>query len=674
MKKRFSFLLSMLLCFLLFGCGDLPEEMPANEAAGVPSKVQTMLPGNPGGDTWTVFVYLCGTDLETRYGCASSNIAEMAEAAQSDNVNVILQTGGTRQWAIDAISSEELQRWRVIPGDMELVGSVPLANMGDENTLGEFLSWGVAAYPADKYACILWDHGGGSVTGIAVDELHGGDTLNLKELAAGFFRAERQFELIGFDACLMSTLETAAALSPFGRYMVASQEWEPGTGWDYSAWLSFLAENPTADGLAAGTVICDGFYEKCASGGVESLATLAVTDLSKIPALVAAFDEMAAEMKSFTVAPEKLGPLTQAMVRAENYGGNNDNEGYTNMVDLGDLTLCAEGVLTATGEAVLDGLISAIPYHVEGSGRQKSNGLSVYVPLFPDTDNMDDYAEFAAVSGEYLRFLEGIHDWQVPSGVMIGQPIAPESPASQEQFSPPVVEQVPVDSLTIAQALNVADYRLAFSTELTEDGYVLLSVEEGAETISSVAYNLFYLDEENNAINFLGSDFDVNSDETGTLYWDNFRNVWPVIGGNTCSMLSLDWGDDYILYTVPVMVNGAETNLRMLYHADTAEYEVVGTWDGIDSETGMSSRNVQKLTDGDVVEFLFAAADLDSGEASSFTFGEFTVNGPPVVEEAPLFDGVFYYQYEITDIFGNVYTSDFAVLTSLGGEITVEMD
>lgn len=673
MKKRVSFLLfMMLLCFLFSGCGDTVEDMPSNEVAEIPSKTQTMTLGNPSGDTWTVLVYLCGTDLETQYGCASANIAEMVEATQSDNVNVILQTGGTKQWAIDAISSDEVQRWRVIPDDIELVDSTPLTNMGDKNTLGEFLSWGVQTYPADKYACILWDHGGGSVTGIAVDELHGGDTLDLKEMAAGFSMADQQFELIGFDACLMSTLETAAALSPFGRYMVASQEWEPGTGWDYSVWLSFLAENPTAGGLEAGTVICDGFYEKCASSGVESLATLAVTDLSQILALVAAFDAMAAEMKGFTASPEKLQPLTQAMVRAENYGGNNDNEGYTNMVDLGDLTLCAEGVLSITADAVLDSLISAIPYHVEGSGRQKSNGLSVYVPLLADTENMDDYARLAAVSGEYLRFLEGIYDWEVPSGVMIEQPIVLEFPASQEQPAPPVVEQVPVDSLTVAQALNMADYKLSFSTELTEDGYVLLSVDEGAETISSVAYNLFYLDEENNAINFLGSDFDVNSDETGTLYWDNFRNVWPVINENTCSMLSLDWGNDYILYTVPVMVNEVETNLRMLYHADTAEYEIVGTWDGID-ETGMSSRNVQKLADGDVVEFLFAAADLDSGEASSFTFGEFTVNGAPVVEEAPLFDGVFYYQYEITDIFGNVYTSDFAVLTSHSGEITVEM-
>jgi hypothetical protein len=138
-------------------------------------------------------------------------------------------------------------------------------------------------------------------------------------------------------------------------------------------------------------------------------------------------------------------------------------------------------------------------------------------------------------------------------------------------------------------------------------------------------------------------------------------------------MVALGFTDDYILYTVPVQVNGEATNLRMLYHNATGEYEVIGTWDGIDSETGMSSREVKKLQDGDLVEFVFDAADLTTGEDASFVGGGFTVSGPVIAEEATLFDGIYYYQYEITDIFGNTYQSDFAVLESRNGEITVEM-
>lgn len=149
--------------------------------------------------------------------------------------------------------------------------------------------------------------------------------------------------------------------------------------------------------------------------------------------------------------------------------------------------------------------------------------------------------------------------------------------------------------------------------------------------------------------------------------------MWTIINDNLCEIVALGFTDDYILYTIPVQVNAEPTNLRMLYHRDTAEYEVIGTWDGIDSETGMSSREVRKLQDGDQVEFVFEAYDSTTGEDASFLGGGFTVSGPVIAEEATLFDGVYYYQYEITDIFGNTYQSDFAVMTSVSGEITVEL-
>ena len=675
MKKFLALLLATALALTLFaGCGgDLEETPPVTAPVGetpietAPVDAGTIKLSNPGGDTWTILVYLCGTDLETNGGYASINVQEMALAAQSDKVNVVFETGGTQQWAIDGIDPTQTQRWKVVPDSIELVDSQPLSNMGDAETLGNFLKWGVKTYPADKYMCLMWDHGGGSVAGIAVDELHGGDMLNLKELSLGLSMAGVQFELVGFDACLMSTMETAAALTPYARYMVASQELEPGTGWDYTAWLNALVADPTADGLAVGTTICDSFYAKCATGGTEGLATLAVTDLSKIPALTSAFNAMAAEMKGFTSSTEKLQPLTQAIVRAENYGGNNDSEGYTNMVDLGDLTLCAEGVFSDTGDALLEALFAAVPYHVAGEGRQRSNGLSIYVPLAVAEGELDSYAMLAATSGEYLRFLEGLYGWTIPEGVVISQPVFPE------ENQAPSMEQTSVDDVEAAQALNAEEFALAFTTSLTEDGSILLDMTEGADIISTVAFNLYYQDDDSNSLWYLGSDFDINQNDEGTQYWDNYRNVWTIINDNLCMMVALGFTDAYILYTVPVQVNGSPTNLRMLYHRDTAEYEVIGTWDGIDSESGMSSRDVKKLQDGDLVEFVFEAYDLTTGEDASFVGGGFTVNGAVVAEEAILFDGVYYYQYEITDIFGNVYQSDFAVLQSTNGEIVVEM-
>lgn len=40
--------------------------------------------------------------------------------------------------------------------------------------------------------------------------------------------------LIGFDACLMGSIETAAALAPYADYLIASEETEPWEGWNYA--------------------------------------------------------------------------------------------------------------------------------------------------------------------------------------------------------------------------------------------------------------------------------------------------------------------------------------------------------------------------------------------------------------------------------------------------------
>ena len=130
--------------------------------------------GDPMGDpdTWTIFVYLCGTDLESNdgYGAATGDVAQMLGADGNDDVRFVIQTGGTAEWQNEYFSADACERWVVQNQDMEMVDSVPLSNMGDPDTLADFLSWGVSEYPADKMGVVFWDHGGGSISGACFDE------------------------------------------------------------------------------------------------------------------------------------------------------------------------------------------------------------------------------------------------------------------------------------------------------------------------------------------------------------------------------------------------------------------------------------------------------------------------------------------------------------------------
>jgi hypothetical protein len=651
MKKKALCLFIVILMLFVTACAapaattDSGQDTPPaeTEASEVPKPLST------GGDTWSVFLYMCGTDLESEGGAATQNLEEIMSVSQSGKVKFIIETGGTAEWQTEGIDSESLQRWELTDGTLKLVGEQPLASMGDAQTLADFLSWGVQTYPADKYMTVFWNHGGGSATGVEFDELFGSDSLSLSELSQGIGAAGAPFEIIGFDTCLMASLENAAAISPYGRYMVASEELEPGGGWDYAAWLQYLCDHPEENGLDIGKAICDSYMAKCEAYDEGEMATLSVTDLSAIPDLAEKFDAMAGEMTGVTQDMPSLQSFIQGSQRAENYGGNNDDEGYTNMVDLGDLVINTESVLSQTADSLLDSLFAAVQYNVKGASRSEANGLSVYFPLAINNDELSTYAVTAATSDSYLRFIEAVTDWQVPQG--------------EAETAPEVSAPVQQD-----------DYEVQLATKVTDDGFFALDILSGMESVASVTFSIYYMDYEYNEYMLLGIDNDIVGDWDKGSFVDNFRGVWPTINGNYCAPTLLAETDEYNLYTIPILLNGEQTNLRAAYIWDTQEdghFEIYGAWDGIDSDTGMSAKDILKLKDGDEVKMLFDSVNWDTGEEVTYEMGSFVVSGDTVMEESDLLDGEYLYQYIVTDVFGRVTYSDQAIMERKDGEIFV---
>ena len=123
-----------------------------------------------------------------------------------------------------------------------------------------------------------------------------------------------------------------------------------------------------------------------------------------------------------------------------------------------------------------------------------------------------------------------------------------------------------------------------------------------------------------------------------------------------------------------MLLNGRETNLRAEYHWDDESYTLLGVYDGMDPDTGMASRDIRPLEDGDVIEPLFTCIDADTGEVFYSTLDEITVHGGLVIEESALEDGDYLYQFEVTDVFGRVTVSDSALMVCEAGEIYVYLD
>ena len=150
--------------------------------------------------------------------------------------------------------------YEICNGKMTLADTLENGNMGDGDVLSDFLRWGAKNYPAAKNGLVLWNHGGGSVSGVCFDE-RTDDSLSLREIDAALYNTRSvmtdDYEFIGFDACLMATAENALMLDKHADYLVASEETEPGIGWYYTDWLTKLGKNTSEPTVETGKNIVE---------------------------------------------------------------------------------------------------------------------------------------------------------------------------------------------------------------------------------------------------------------------------------------------------------------------------------------------------------------------------------------------------------------------------------
>ena len=211
----------------------------------------------------TIMIYMIGSNLESKYVAASNDIKEMINSqADFKNINILLYTGGTKTWHMEEISSDENAIFKVTASGLEKVEEYPIMDIGNADTLTTFIEYGYENYKAEHYSLILWNHGGGPIYGYGYDEYNKTNSLTLLELKTALenspFHANNKLEFIGFDACLMATAEIAYILSDYADYMIASQEVEPGSGWNYS----FLGNiKPSTTTYEIGKNIVDSYIE-----------------------------------------------------------------------------------------------------------------------------------------------------------------------------------------------------------------------------------------------------------------------------------------------------------------------------------------------------------------------------------------------------------------------------
>jgi hypothetical protein len=384
---------------------------------------------------WTVMVYLNADNNLESFGI--TDFEEMARVGSSPKVNVVVQMDRTPGFSTKYGDWTQTLRFKVekdmAPTPQNAVADMGELNMGDGQTLTDFVKWGMATYPAQKYMLIIWDHGDGwrLLNTVAVNlppaqreqlrafrvqqvgslrELNvdigrdvsvipsdraipspvraashddtSGDKLYNRETAEALLKAlgGKKLDVLGFDACLMGGVETAYAFRDVAKVFVGSEELEPGDGWDYSDWLAKLQAKPEMDGNALGATVVESYKTQYVQS--DKATTLSAVDLSKISGVAQAVSATADALKASLGSdlPHVISARNACKEYAPGYGLHNIDwvcftDALTALPVQNSVKLAAKQSASLLKDAVIANYAGAA--RTAGFG---SNGLSLYFP------------------------------------------------------------------------------------------------------------------------------------------------------------------------------------------------------------------------------------------------------------------------------------------------------
>lgn len=355
-----------------------------------------------GGQSATVLIYMNGSDLESDNGSATEDIREMLQASYSDQVNVLIETIGTRRWSSRyRIASDRTQRYRVLEDELELVDdSLGQQACTEAESLADFIEWGASEYPAERYMLILWGHGAGPVYGFGYDEHQDEEeSLTMDEMQAALKKGGVYFDFIGMDCCIMSCLELCCAMYDFCDYMILSEDFESGLGWDYTGWLNCLSEDPSIETQALGRVIIDDMVEDNEQDRYGDSSTLALLDESYMKLLYTAWVE-------FAYANEDALLDANYSTRIERKGRAYDDYSMDDYY-VTDIMALAQNVSAQETEALAAALDLAVAYYRCTEDETGLTGLSVTLP-YGDAyfyDSLQDIFLSCGLNQDYVKWL-----------------------------------------------------------------------------------------------------------------------------------------------------------------------------------------------------------------------------------------------------------------------------
>jgi hypothetical protein len=372
---------------------------------------------------WTFMTYMAGDNSLSSAG--DDDLAEMRKVGSSPDINIIVQ--------FDNAGNRGTRRFRVLKGGNDVVQSLGETDSGDPQVLLDFVTWTCNTYPAERYALILWNHGGGwepsaidtiaqEVRAIGYSDResteraasplrraffrptletilsldspqeraicsddgsgHSLDTVELgKVLAKTATVLGKPIDLLGMDACLMSNLEVAYQAKPYVNYIVASEESEPNEGWPYETVLSTFVANPSLPTADLASHIVHAYVQSYVDMRYSGDVTHAALDLSQLGPLDSALDQLADALSARL--PRAAAQIWKAQRKSKRFWHNT-------LADIGSFgaeikRATRDAAIRTAGDQVVAALQTGAGNLViaeahNGAGVTACTGVTIYLP------------------------------------------------------------------------------------------------------------------------------------------------------------------------------------------------------------------------------------------------------------------------------------------------------
>jgi hypothetical protein len=326
----------------------------------------------PAPARWTVMVYMSGDnnledyivkDIELELGLAGSNADVKIVALADRGPGYDTSRGdwqGTKLYYVTrgmlADSASAVADW----GER---------NMGDPQTLIDFVSWAKTNHPADRYLLYFWGHGWNWHPGYVMEDDTSADTLDYGELKAaipqlGFI------DVVGFDGCNMASIEVYKLWQGKATAVAASQEYVNWNGIEYDTVIAQLLANPymTADAVAVASA-----QSAIVQGGERTWSAVAVD--TRLGTLLTATDQFAVALNNGLAANRKKYDRAFGATRTM-WQAPMDKDLYDMAAEI--KLAVSDATIKARAQSVIDAFASTVLWEGHTNAYSDVHGITIY--------------------------------------------------------------------------------------------------------------------------------------------------------------------------------------------------------------------------------------------------------------------------------------------------------